>query len=170
MRPGLLERGHRGGDVLARSFNSGGIGLEAGDGFVAGLGTRNSLLRKRNGARGIGSLVIEIGLSLGKRCLSSAHLRLRGGGGAGDFALALALGLNGLVELVLVAGDVGQRSFFRCREVVALDDGNEIALFDLLPFLNVEGLDAAGDPGADEHFVGVDGADELEVTRSMSVE
>ena len=48
-------------------------------------------------------------------------------------------------------------------EIVALDDGDQLAGLDGVAFFDRQRLDAAGNPGADQHFVGVDGADQLQI-------
>ncbi len=118
--------------------------------------------------RSVGLLVIEIGLRLRKRGLRSADLGLGIDRGAGDFALVLALGFHGFAQLRSVAGNGGFRGLACGGKIVALDDGDELAGLDGLAFFDSERLDAAGNFGADQHLIGVDGADQLEIAGSAS--
>src|SRR5579871_305325 len=162
----LLDSCLTSSEILPGSFDCGGIGLQTGYRFIAGLRAGYSLLRESYCACGVRPLLVQVRLSLCESGLRGAHLSFGGGCGADHFALVLALRFNGLVELVLIAGN-GRLSGLRCRgEIVALNDGDRIAFFHSLAFLDAERLDAAGNFSTDENFIGVDGADELEVTGS----
>ena len=69
MGAGLAQRGFGGGDIFARRIDGGLAGLQAGDRVVLGLLAHNSLLGQRDGAAGVGLLMVVVGLRLGERGL-----------------------------------------------------------------------------------------------------
>jgi hypothetical protein len=84
---GLAQRGLRGGDVLALAVSTAALAacrLVAASSL--GLGAHDALLGQRNGAAGVGLLVVVVGLRLGQRSLRGLHLRLGVDGGAAGLA------------------------------------------------------------------------------------
>ena len=123
----------------------------------------DALLGQRNGAAGVGLLVVVVGLGLGQRGLRGAHLGLGVDSGCCWFRRVLALGFDGLAELRLLARRGGLGGFARGLQIVALDDGDELASLHVWPFVDGKGLDAPGNLGAHHHLVGVHRADQLQV-------
>ena len=72
MGAGLAQRGFGGGDVLAGRIDGGLGGLQAGGRVVLGLLAHDALLGQRDGAAGVGLLVLVVGLRLGQRGLRGA--------------------------------------------------------------------------------------------------
>ena len=163
MGVGLAQRGFSGGDVLACGIDGGFGGLKTGGGIVASLGAHDSLPGQGHGAAGVGLLVVVVGLGLGQRCLCRLKLGLGVASGAAGFAAVLALGLNGFANLEFLAGRSGLGGGARGLEVVAFDDGDELAGLHVLAFIHGQGLDAPWNPGAHHHLVGIHGADQLQV-------
>jgi hypothetical protein len=71
MGAGLAQRGFGGGDVLAGRIDGGLGGLQAGGRVVPGLLAHDALLGQRDGAAGVGLLVVVVGLRLGQRGLAA---------------------------------------------------------------------------------------------------
>jgi hypothetical protein len=55
------------------------------------------------------------------------------------------------------------RSVSTLSQVVALDNGDQLPGLHLLAFIDGKSLDAAGDLAADDNFIGVNGADQLQI-------
>ena len=92
-----------------------------------------------------------------------AHLGFGVDGGAAGLAAGLALGLDRLAELALLAGGGGLGGLARRLQVVALDDGDQLAGLHILAFVDGQRLNAPGNLGADHNLVGVHRADQLQI-------
>ena len=53
----------------------------------------------------------------------------------------------------------------RRRKVVAFDHGDQLPGLDILPLFDGQRLDAARYFGADLHFIGIHGADQVQIAR-----
>ena len=159
----LAQRSFSGGNILFRCFQSSFGGLQAGGGIVAGLLAHDALFGQCDNARGVRLLVLQVGLGLSHRGTGRAHLGFGVDGGAGGFAAILPRGLDCLVQLPLIAREGGLRSFARGLQVIVLDDGDKLTHFHFLAFFHGQRLNAAGDLGAYQHFIRIDGANQLQV-------
>ena len=147
-------------------------GLQAGGGVVLGLLAHDALLGQRDRAACVGLLVVVVGLRLGQRCFGGLDHRLDIDGGAARFRRGSGCSVSdGLAELPPVAGSAAASAGLARRlQVVALDDGDQLAGFDVLAFIDRQRLDAPLNPAAHHHLVGVHRADQLPDRRMGATE
>src|SRR5665213_3421011 len=107
--------------------------------------------------------MLVLGLGLQECGLGYLYLRLGVGDLTGGAALGLMLRVLRLLQLVVLAEGGGFGGVAGGGEIVALNGSDVFASSDGVAFVDGELLDAAGDAGADDDFVGIDGADELEI-------
>ena len=119
--------------------------LQTGLGFVAGFRAHNALTGERDGACGVGFLMVEVRLGLRQGCLRGLYLRFGGLRGAGGFAVILALSHFCFPQLCTIAGG-GSLGGLQCSsQILALNFGDELARLDRIAFLDGELLNAARD-------------------------
>ena len=159
----LAQRRFSSGKVIPSGINCRFGGLEAGDGFVFGLLTVNSLLGQRHNTAGVGLLVVIVCLGLCQRSLRRAYHGFRINRGTAGLTVCLALRLYGFPELPAIAGNVGFGGFTGRIQIGAFDDRNELTSLYLLALFDQKRLDAAGNLGAYHNFICVHCADQLQI-------
>ena len=125
----------------------------------------DALLGQRDGAAGVGLLVVVVGLRLGQRSPGGAHLGLGVDGGAAGFAAVWRSVSTVSPSLHFWLAAVASAALRAACKIVALDDGDKLAGLHILALIHRQRLDAAGNLGAHHHLVGIHGADQLQVAR-----
>ena len=73
-------------------------------------------------------------------------------------------------SLQLVGSLLGRSRFRRllcCGQIVTLDGGDQLPGFHVVSFIHGQRLNPAGNARADHHFIGINGADQLQIARAL---
>ena len=112
--------------------------------------------------------MIQLRLRLQPAWPCCLHLRFCVDDLARRAAAQLPLGVPRLLYQVVLARGRCFGCIAGCCQIVALDGGDELACRDGIALVDRQFLIRPGNPRTDDHLIGIDRADELQVLRTIS--